>query len=68
MKSPNKDYIHDPTFRHSGLVPSSGVEGSNNDARENECQYVTNILKENNYTNSPEGDYAVKGFAIVPYI
>ena len=25
MKSPNKDYIHDPTFRHSGLVSSSGV-------------------------------------------
>ena len=57
---------------------------SNNDARENECQYVTNILKENNYPksflydclrrpnlthcNSPEGDSAVKGFAIVPYI
>ena len=57
---------------------------SNNDARENECQYVTNILKENNYRksflydclrrptwtdcNSPEGDSAVKGFAIVPYI
>ena len=56
----------------------------NNDARENECQYVTNILKENNYPrsflydclrrptlthcNSPEGDSAVKGFAIVPYI
>ena len=57
---------------------------SNNDARENECQYVTNILKENNYPksflydclrrptltdcNSPEGDSAVKGFAIVSYI
>ena len=57
---------------------------SNNDARENECQYVTNILKKNNYPksflhdclrrptltdcNSPEGDSAVKGFAIVPYI
>ena len=55
---------------------------SNNDA--SECQYVTNILKENNYPksflydclrrptltdcNSPEGDSAVKGFAIVPYI
>ena len=25
MKSPNKDYIHDPKFRHSGLVSSSGV-------------------------------------------
>ena len=25
MKSPNKDYIHNPTFRHSGLVSSSGV-------------------------------------------
>ena len=57
---------------------------SNNDARENECQYVTNVLKENNYPksflydclrrptltncNSPEGDSAVKGFPIVPYI
>ena len=57
---------------------------SNNDARENECQYVTNVLKENNYPksflydclrpptltdcNSPEGDSAAKGFAIVPYI
>ena len=57
---------------------------SNNDARENECQYVTNILKENNYPksflydclrhptlthcNSPECDSAVEGFAIVPYI
>ena len=27
MKSPHKDYIHDPTFRHSGLVSSSGVIG-----------------------------------------
>ena len=56
--------------------------------RENECQYVTNVLKENNYPksflhdclrrptltdgdsagDSPEGDSAVKGFAIVPYI
>ena len=52
---------------------------TSNDARENECQYVTNILKENNYPkrflydclrrptltdcNSPEGDSAVKGFA-----
>ena len=25
MKSPYKDYIHDPTFRHSGLVSLSGV-------------------------------------------
>ena len=57
---------------------------SNNDAKENECQCVTNILKENNYPksllydclrrptlthcNSPEGDSAVKGFEIVPYI
>ena len=57
---------------------------SNNDARKNECHYVTNVLKENNYPksflyyclrhptltdcNSPEGDSAVKGFAIVPYI
>ena len=57
---------------------------SNNDARENKCQYVTNILKENSYPtsflydclrrptlthcNSPEGDSAVRGFAIVPYI
>ena len=57
---------------------------SNNDAKENECQYVTNILKENNYAknflydclrrptmthcNSPEGDSAGKGFAIIPYI
>ena len=57
---------------------------SNNDARENECQYVTNVLKENNYPksflydclrrptltdcNSPDDDSAVKGFAIVPYI
>ena len=54
------------------------------DARENECQYVTNVLKENNYLksflydclrrptltdcNPPEGDSAMKGFAIVPYI
>ena len=53
---------------------------SNNDARENECQYVTNVLKENNYPkgllydclrrstltvcNSLEGDSAVKGVAI----
>ena len=52
--------------------------------RENKCQYVTNILKENNYPksflydclrgptltdcNSPEDDSAGKGFAIVPYI
>ena len=52
--------------------------------RENECQYVDNVLKENNYLktflhdclrrptltdcNSPEDDFAVKGFAIVPYI
>ena len=57
---------------------------SNNDAREKDFQYVTNILKENNYPksffydclrrptlthcNSPGGDSAVKGFAIVPYI
>ena len=27
MKSPNKNYIHDPTFRHSGLASSSGVNG-----------------------------------------
>ena len=25
MKSPHKDYIYDPTFRHSGLVSLSGV-------------------------------------------
>ena len=51
---------------------------SNNDARENECLYVTNVLKANNYPksflydclrptltdcNSPEGDSGVKGFA-----
>ena len=24
MKSPNKGYIHDPTFRHSGLVSHQG--------------------------------------------
>ena len=57
---------------------------SNNDARENERQYVTNVLKENNNPksflhdclrrltltdcNSPEGDSAVKSFAIIPYI
>ena len=56
---------------------------SNNDARESECQYVTKVLKENcpksflydclrcptlTDCNSPEGDSAVKGFAIVPYI
>ena len=42
---------------------------SNNDARKNERQYVTNVLKENNYPNHPpEGDSAVKSFAIVPYI
>ena len=57
---------------------------SGNDARENERQYVTNVLKENNYLkrflhdslrcatltdcNSSEGNCAVKGFAIVPYI
>ena len=57
---------------------------SNNDARENECQYVTNVLRENDYPNSflydclrrptltncnsPEGDSTVKAFAIVSYI
>ena len=57
---------------------------SNKDGRENECQYATNVLKENNYPksflydclrrptltncNSPDGDYAVKGFAKVPSI
>ena len=57
---------------------------SNNNAGKNERQYVTNVLKENNYPNSfvhdflrrptltdcdsPEGDSAVKGFAIVLYI
>ena len=57
---------------------------SNNDARENECQYATNVLKKNNYPksflhdclrrptltdcNSPKGDSAVKGFTIVSYI
>ena len=59
---------------------------SNNDARENERQYICdNVLKENNYPksflhdyclrcptltdcSSPEGDSAVKGFAMVPYI
>ena len=48
------------------------------------CEYVTNVLKENNYLksflydclkrptltdcNPPEGDSAMKGFAIAPYI
>ena len=62
------------------LFQRAGNLTSNNDARENERQYVTNVLKENNYPKSflhdclllhdcdPEGDSAVKGFAIVPYI
>ena len=57
---------------------------SNSVARDNESQYVINVLKENNYpknfvydylrrsalTNcdSLAGDSAMKGFAIVPYI
>ena len=57
---------------------------SNNDARENEREYVTNVLKENNYPKSfpydcltrptltdcnyPDGDSTVKTFVIVPYI
>ena len=50
---------------------------SNNDARENERLYETNVLKENNYPKSflhdclrrpTLTDSAVKGFAIVPYI
>ena len=57
---------------------------SNKDARENERQYVSNVLKEKKYPKSflhdclrrptltdcnfIEGDSAVKGFAIVPYI
>ena len=57
---------------------------SNSVARDNERQYVINVLKENNYpknflydclrrsalTNcdSSAGDSAMKGFAIVPYI
>ena len=57
---------------------------SNNDARENEREYVTNVLKENIYPKSfpydcltrptltncnyPDGDSTVKTFVIVPYI
>ena len=68
--------------RHKKSVVTTLFEGaenltSNNDARENEHQYVTNVLKENNYPksflydcsrcptltdcNTPEGDSAVKG-------
>ena len=45
---------------------------SNNNARENEPQNVTNVLKENNYPKSFLYDClrrpTLKGFAIVPYI
>ena len=57
---------------------------SSNDGWKNERQYVTNVLKKNDYRksflhdclrrlalpdcSSPEGDSAVKSFAIVPYI
>ena len=57
---------------------------SNNDARENEREYVTNVLKENNYPKSfpydcltrstltdcnyPDGDSTVKTHIVVPYI
>ena len=85
---PNVSTLRSSVFIRGGLVTTLFQRAenltSNNDARENECQYVTNILKENYYPksflcdclrrptlthcNSPEGDSAVKGFAIVPYI
>ena len=81
---PNVSTLRSSVFIRGGLMLKLTTLYAVNDARENECQYVTNILKENNYPksflydclrrptltdcNSPEGDSAVKGFAIVPYI
>ena len=38
MKSPHKDYIHDPTFRHYGLVFLSGVISSKLALAEHVCE------------------------------
>ena len=77
---PNVSTLRSSVFIRGGLVTTLFQRAenltSNNDANENECQYVTNILKENNYPksflydclrrptlthcNSPEGDSAVK--------
>ena len=66
------------------LLQRAETSTSSSVARDNERQYVINVLKENNYpknflhdcfrhpalTNcdSLAGDFAMKGFAIVPYI
>ena len=81
---PNVLTLRSSVFIMGGLMLKLTTLYAVNDARKNECQYVTNILKENNYPksflydclrrptltdcNSSEGDSAVKGFAIVPYI
>ena len=48
--------LHHPRSNKKSVVTTlfQRVENltSNNDARENECQYVTNVLKENNYPKS----------------